>query len=324
MRSARSRLSRRALVASGVAVLAASRVATAQTLDRLRVVGPANDGAKAVFYAVRSGLFRRYNLEVETSVVASGAAAAAALIGGSAEVAFTNSLTLIQARARGIPMMYVAGGALVLTERPISLLLVLKDSPIRTGRDLSGKTLGSVSLRDLNSAAALLWIDKAGGDSKTVHVIEVPLSAGAAFLQEHRADAVILNEIGVAQALATGTARVLVNPYDAVAPRVQAAGFAAMETYVDQHRDVMGRFARAMHESSVYTNTHPAETVELVASYSGAKPEVIAKTTRVLDAEYVDPRDLQPLIDLSAKYGLVDRSFPAAQIISSAALKMPS
>jgi hypothetical protein len=30
---------------------------------------------------------------------------------------------------------------------------------------------------------------------------------------------------------------------------------------------------------------------------------------------------LQPLIDIGARYGLVDKAFPASEIISSAALK---
>jgi NitT/TauT family transport system substrate-binding protein len=323
MRTTRLHPSRRTVLAA-LATLAAARAAGAQTLDRLRVVGPPNDGFKAVYYGVRSGLFRRYNLDVEPTLVNSGAAAAAALGGGAAEVAYTNTLTLIQAHARGVPMEYVAGGALVLLEKPTTVTLVLKDSPIRTGRDLNGKTLGSSSLRDINAAAVLAWIDKTGGDSKTVRVVEVPASAGAAFLEEHRADVVVLNEPAVTQALSTGTVRVLVNPYEAVGSRIQGAGFAAMTPYVERNRDAMSRYARAMHESSLYTNAHPAETVDLVASYSGATREVVAKSTRFTDAEYVDARALQPIIDLCAKYGLIDRPFPAAEIISAAALRPPA
>jgi NitT/TauT family transport system substrate-binding protein len=304
-----------------LAAVGASRAAGAQALDQLRAVGPPNDGFKAVYYGARSGLFRRYGLDVETTLVASGAAAAAALIGGSAEIAYTNTLTLIQAHARGIPMEYIAGGALVLSTNPTTLLLVLKDAPLRNGRDLTGKTIGSSSLRDINAAATLAWIDKTGGDSKTVRVIEVPASAGTAFLEEHRADAVVLNEPAVTQALAGGSVRVLANPYDAVGSRIQGAGFAVMAPYVERNRDVMARFARAMHESSLYTNSHAAETVDLVAGYSGVAREVVAKSTRFVDAEYVEVRNLQSVVDLCTKYGLIERGFPAAEIISAAALK---
>ena len=32
----------------------------------MRVVGPPNDGYKAVFYAVKSGIFKKYGLDVQT------------------------------------------------------------------------------------------------------------------------------------------------------------------------------------------------------------------------------------------------------------------
>src|SRR5579875_3703679 len=161
----------KALVCALMLLLTAS-TANGQTLKVIRVVGPPNDGYKAVYYGVRAGIFRKYGLDVQPSIVAPGA------------------------------MLFVAHSP--------TMTLVLRDSPIRTGRDMNGKTLGSSSLRDINSAATLAWIDKTGGDSKTVRVVEVPASAGAAFLEEHRVDAVTLNEPAVSQALATGKVRILV------------------------------------------------------------------------------------------------------------------
>ncbi len=305
------------------AALIATHAAHGQTaLAVVRAVGPPNDGFKAVYYGVKSGIFKKYGLDVQTSLVASGAAAAAALSGGGADIAYTNILTLIQAHTHNVPMVFVAAGNLQVPGKSQTNMLVLADSPIKSGRDLTGKTLGSSSLRDINAAASLAWIDKTGGDSKTVKVVEVPASAGAAFLEEHRADAVTLNEPAVSQALATGKIRILAPPYDAIGTGM-TAGFAAMAPYVAQNRSVMERFAKAMHEASAYTNTHMAETVDLVAAYSGVQPDVVAKSVRFVDANYLEPRYLQPMIDLCARYNLIDKDFPAADVISNAAVKPP-
>ena len=292
------------------------------TLAVVRAVGPPNDGYKAVYYGVKSGIFKKYGLDVQTSIVASGAAAAAALSGGAADIAYTNILTLIQAHTHNVPMVFVAAGNLQLPGKSQTDMLVLTDSPIKSGKDLTGKTLGSASLRDINAAASLAWIDKTGGDSKTIKVVEVPASAGAAFLEEHRADAVTLNEPAVSQAIATGKIRILAPPYDAVGAGM-TAGFAAMAPYVAQNRDVMERFAKAMHEASTYTNAHMGDTVDLVAAYSGVPAEVVAKSVRFVDADYLEPRYLQPMIDLCARYNLIDKDFPAAEVISSVAVKPP-
>jgi ABC-type nitrate/sulfonate/bicarbonate transport system substrate-binding protein len=101
------------------------------------------------------------------------------------------------------------------------------------------------------------------------------------------------------------------------------AGFAAMTPYVTANRDVMERFAKAMHEASTYTNAHLADTVDLVAAYSGVPADVVAKSVRFVDAEYLEPHYLQPMIDLCARYQLIDKDFPAADVISPVAVKPP-
>jgi hypothetical protein len=64
-----------------------------------------------------------------------------------------------------------------------------------------------------------------------------------------------------------------------------------------------------------------AETVDIVAGYSGIAPDVIAKSVRMIDPEYLDVRNFQPLIDALARYGFLEKAFNAAEIISPTALK---
>jgi ABC-type nitrate/sulfonate/bicarbonate transport system substrate-binding protein len=90
---------------------------------------------------------------------------------------------------------------------------------------------------------------------------------------------------------------------------------------IEKNRDAMARFARGMHEAQDYTNSHPAQTVDLVASYSGISPADVAKSVRAVDASYADPKELQPVIDILAKYKMIDKSFPADELISSVALR---
>jgi NitT/TauT family transport system substrate-binding protein len=285
----------------------------------IRVVGPANDGFKAVYYGVKSGLFEKAGLDVQPTIVASGAAAAAAIVGGGADVAYTNMLALIQAHSHGVGLQIVAGGPMYLSETPSTAMIVLKDSSIRTGRDLTGKLVGSPSLKDINAVATYAWIDQTGGDSKSVRAVEVPASAAVAMLQEHRVDAVTINEPSVSQALATGAVRILAHPIDVMGKHVQVAAFVAMDTTVSDRHDVMLRFSRALHDASAYTNTHLPETVDLVVGYTGAKPEDIARGGRFIDADTVRPSDIQPIIDLVAKYGAIDKPFPAEELISTVA-----
>src|SRR6201999_2147791 len=173
-------------------------------------------------------------------------------------------------------------------EKPNIGMLVLKDSPIRTGADLNGKTISSLAVRDLNAIAMYAWIDKTGGDSKTVKVIELPSSAVLAGLEEHRADAAAIIEPALTQLLTTGKARVLAHQFDAIGSRVEQTAFASTSPFVDANRDLMSRFAVAMHESEVYTNSHLPQTAELVASFAGITEDVVLHSVRVIDPEYVE------------------------------------
>lgn len=299
-------------------------VVSGQELAKLRVLAPANDGFRALFYGVRAGIFRRYGVEVEPTIANSGAAAAAALAGGAADVAYTNTATVILAHRRGIPMRVLVPAALYMSEKPNSLMLVLKDSAIRSGRDLNGKVVGALALSDLAALATLAWIDQTGGDSRTVRMIEAPASAVVAFLLEGRADAITVIEPGGSLAIASGKVRVLTQPLDVLGKRFQGGAYVALASAVEKNPDLMSRFVRAMHESQVYTNSHLAETVDLVASYSGISPDVISRSIRMIDPEYVEPRMIQPVIDLLAKYGQLDKGFSAEEIVASVALKPPT
>ena len=191
-----------------------------------------------------------------------GAAALAGLVGGSFEVAYSNLVPVLQAYQHGVAFQIVAPSTMFRSDQLQNAMLVAKDSPLRGARDLNGKTIGTQSLQDLNSVAMRAWIDKNGGDSTTVHFLEVPSSAAVTALTQHRVDAMALSEPLLSEALARGNVRVFAKPQGAIANRFQAQGFIAMSDYVAQHPDVMARFVKAMHESAIYNNAHLADTVE--------------------------------------------------------------
>ncbi len=298
------------------------RPAFAQTAAPLRVIGPPNDAYKPVYYGIRANIFAQYAVSVEATIINSGAAAAAALIGGAADIAFTNITTLVTAHNKSIPMQALAPGGFFSSDAKMTAaLLVRSEGPVHSGADLSGKTVGSVSLGDTLAAAIQAWIDQNGGNSRTVKIIEVPASAAVEMLEQGRVSAVAVNEPAVTQALATGKARALANPNTAIAKSFLSSLFAVMGPAADKNPEAMRRFAQAMHESSLYTNTHLPETVDLVASYSGVAPEIVAHSARISAAEYAEPALVQPVIDVLVKYGITDRAFPAQDIISPYALK---
>ena len=203
-------------------VLSRSTITTAQEPITIRVAGPPNEGYKDVYYAVQSGLFKKYGLDVQTRITNGGAVVLAGLVGGSYEIAYSNLVPVLEAHLRGVGFQIVAPSTMFQSDQTQNAMLVAKDSPLRTAHDLNGKTIGTQSLQDLNSIAMRAWIDKNGGDATTVHVLEVPSAAAVQSLIAHRIDAMALSEPLLGEALATGKVRIFAKPQTAIADRFQA------------------------------------------------------------------------------------------------------
>jgi NitT/TauT family transport system substrate-binding protein len=293
----------------------------AQELPTIRVGTLLVDTSKTVYYGIRSGLFHSHGINVIAVIEPSGSAGLSAVVGGSLDVMLASLPPIFQGYLRGVPFQVVAPAQEYVTEAPNALLLVQKSSSINTARDLNGKRLGVLALSDLNSAAARAWVDQNGGDSNSISMAEVPNSAMLSALDTGRVDAiVVLNPFGDA-ALATGRARILGKPFDAIAKHFEAGAWASTSDNVAKNFDAMRRFARAMHEATVYANKHHRETVDLVASYTGIDRDVILHSTRSIDPEYFDIPNMQPLMDACVKYKLIDKPFPIRDLISPVALQ---
>jgi NitT/TauT family transport system substrate-binding protein len=310
----------RAVALAAACILCVPSLSTAEAPITIRVAGPPNEGYKDVYYALQAGLFQKYRLDVQPRITNGGAVVLAGLAGGSYDIAYTNIVPVLQAYEHGLVFKIVSPSTLFSAERMQNAMLVPADSTLKSAKDLNGKTVGTQSLQDLNAVAMRVWIDKNGGDASTVHFIEVPSSAAVAALTSHRVEAMALSEPLLSKALQTKSVRVFAEPQAAIAHEFQAQAYVATADFVAKNPDVMTRFAKAMHESALYNNTHLADTVQLVSSFSSVPPEVIAHSVRSIDAEYVLARNIQPLIDAAAKYGMIAKSFPAEDIIASTAL----
>jgi len=318
-------LPRRGIGFALAAMLLSTVHGAAQGLPTIHVATCVCDDVKTILYGIRVGIFQKYGVTVEEVPVQNGAAALASLVGGSSQVALSSDLPIFQAHDHGIPLTIVAPAQWYLTEAATAgTLLVKADAPIKSGRDLNGKTIAVQSIKDLNWAGTMAWIDATGGDSHTVKAVELPLPAVVAALDEGRVAAGSVQTPFLEEGIASGKVRLLAKTYDAIGKRFEAAVYVSTTDYVAANRDALSRFAHGMHDAAVYTNSHPAEMTEIVATFTKMDPALVARTFRTTDPEYLDPKTLQPVIDAAFRYKLISRTFPAEELFSSVVLKAPT
>lgn len=257
--------------------------------------------ALAVFYADAHGLFEKAGLHVKLQLVNTGSAAVLDVVGGAAQVAFTNPLTLTDAVAKGIPLQAVAPGGEYNHGQPSTRLLVLPDSPIKTVADLDGKTVGVTGLHDLLSIGMKSLSDQQGGHSASIHFVELPPSTMYAALRERRVDAAIDYD-PFASAMVEQGARTVGLPLDGIAPVFDGAMYIAKTPWLQTHRDEATIFAQVIHDASLYITAHFSELIPFIAGYTKMPVDTLQKIAPETYPGGMYAELLQPVIDVAVKY----------------------
>jgi hypothetical protein len=71
-------------------------------------------------------------------------------------------------------------------------------------------------------------------------------------------------------------------------------------------------------------NAHHDAIIPLLASFTKLDPALIAHTMKGADGQYLDAKDIQPMIDASAKFGMIAQRFDAEDMISPVRLSPPT
>jgi NitT/TauT family transport system substrate-binding protein len=304
----------RMLAVTGAALALEPRRARAQTLEKIRLAGVNSDDLTHVYYAIRNGMYQKAGLDVEIIPTSSGTAATTAAIAGVYEIAKASPIASMVAHLKGLPVKVIAGNTMWDLRSPFNVLTVATDSPVKTGADLNGKIGSAAALNDINELAISAWVDKNGGDSKTLKWVEIPLSAAPVALEEHRVDICCMLEPILTAAKDTGKVKMLAPGFDAIARRFIIGLFLTNADYAAKHADVLKTWIRVTYESGAYCNAHHAETAPMMSEITKIPLALFQRMARAEAPTSSDPAALQPLIEAAAKYKQIDRSFPAREM----------
>ena len=302
----------RAMSATAAAFALAPRIVRAQALESIRVGGVPTDDLTPVYYAIKNGLYRKAGLDVELIPTTSGTTATQAAVSGAYEMGKGSGIAAMLAHLRGLPLTLVANGILWDPKKPFTLILVAADSPYKTAADLNGKISSAAALNDLGTLGIVTWMDKNGGDSKTLKWVEIPNSVAAISLVEHRTDVATLNEPQLNAALESGKVRVI-GDIGAVADHYAITVYFANADWAAKHPDAIKRWVRVTYEAAAYTNAHKAETAAMMSEVTKIPMTVFQKMTRSDHATTSDPALLQGAIDSAARYKYIPRGFNAKE-----------
>ena len=301
------------LGAAPLVLAAAPSLAWAQS-DSILISGTANDSGGELFYAKDLDLFAKAGLpNVTVNVLNNPGAAAAAVVGGSISVGTLTIPGVVIAKSKGLPIVLIAPASIYNTAKPTSGIIVLKDSPIKTASDLNGKTVATRDLGNLSYYGALDWIDKNGGNSKTVKWVEIPDPSVMAAMQANRVDAGSVSEPAFSDAL-HGGARMLAACYDAIGDHFLIAGYFTTVDFARSHPQIVRKISQVIIQAGVWGNGHQAESAKILEKYANAP--VPPDITRVTYAEKMRATDVVPILELMQRYGILKQPMKPSELFA--------
>lgn len=309
------RLPSRGHVLAGVGAalaLPASR-AGAQSEPVLRVAGATADTFAQAYFAEAGGFFKQSRLNVEIVQLASSGALVSAVIGGSIDIGTASAISIVAAREQGIPVAIIAPGAVFVESAPSTLLMVAKNSPLRTASDLEGKLVAGASLRGLVEMSVGAWMQKNHADPGKVKYLELPFTAMPPALDRGTIDAAIIAEPSLT--VARATTREFANVLAAIAKEWYIGAWFVRAEWLQKNRDVARNFVQTIVKTQIWANSHHTETAPVLQKLTQLPDEVVSKMTRARYGTRLDAGLLQPVLDASAKTGVSKGTVTAKDIL---------
>ncbi|HEY5341072.1 MAG TPA: ABC transporter substrate-binding protein [Candidatus Aquilonibacter sp.] len=314
MTAVRTSVGRATFLAGAAASLGAMPLRTrAADLTEVSAGTIASDVSAVLVYALDRGTFKGAGLDIKLTTLRSGPVVANAVAGGSLDIGAANVGSLCVARSRGIPLKMFAPAGIADAAATGDIIAVLKDSPIKTAADLNGKTVGIVALKTMQHAAVLAWIDKHGGDSKSVKFVEVPFPEMGGSMEAHRVDATIPTEPYTTSL--RPIVRSLGDQWDAMKMPFPIFAFFATETWLATHADTAVTFASVIRQTAFWANAHRKETALMLAKFAKLDPELAKTMGRSTYGTTLDAAMIQPIIDIQVKYGMMAKPIDPAEMI---------
>ncbi len=200
------------------------------------------------------------------------------------------------------------------SKEPTSFIMVPNDSNVQNAKDLNGKTIAIDGLGNLTQLGVMAWMDKNGGDLKSIKFTEIPFSTMPQALAGHRIDAALITEPLATQA--KGAGRIVGNPYDAIAPQFPSSAWVATEAWA-ANRDRANRFVSAMYKTAAWANANRPTTAGILAQFSTLDRELILTMRRARYSESSDARYLPALVDVALRYGLIKKPVNVSEVYAA-------
>ena len=232
-----------------------------------------------LYVGMKQGFFKEEGLEIEPKFEQGGVNVVTAVVAGDWDMGFSNTVSLMTASSKGLPLKMITSGVSGETERDKAwgALIVKKGGPIKEPKDLEGKTVSVNTLNNVPHMVALRSLEKAGMDTDKVKFTEIQFPEAQASVEKGRVAAAWVVEPFVTISTVFGGSEALLHPYIDTVPDLTVSTYFTSDKLIKEDPEAVDGFIRAMNKSLDYAAANPDAVREIVGEYTEIQPKAAAK-----------------------------------------------
>ncbi|MFD0437629.1 ABC transporter substrate-binding protein [Streptomyces chartreusis] len=262
-----------------------------------------------LYLGQKKGFFEKQGLKLEFTTAQGGAAIVPGVASGQFQFGFSNVTSLMVAQSNGVPVKAVANGiaSTGVRGKDFNGLMVKKDSPVKSAKELEGKKVAINTLKNINETAVRQAVRQAGGDPDKVELVEMAFDQMPAALDQGQIDAACVVEPATATIRSQG-GREIASPLIDVAPELTVAMYFTSTQYAQQHPDVVKKFQDATAEALAYAEAHPDEARQIVTTYTKIPASVLEQVVLPKWPAEANRPSIEALMKLGEEDGLFKKT----------------
>lgn len=311
-----NRIVKSAIVGIALVAAFAGLVAPAAAATQVRVVYIPIVDALPLFVAKDSGFFAKRGLDVTATAVSNQGVVVSSLASKSADIGFTVTVSMLQARDAGLQMKAVAGAAAFPIPSPRNVGVVARTgSGIQGPRDLVGKRVGVIGLRAFHHIMVQRWLAENGVDSSKVSFAEVPFPQGPDLLKAGQVDAVVSVDPFFKRMIESGIGYVVGDFMGTVPDGTLIDFYMTTAEWARDNLPAARAFRDALAEAADFIAKNPDSARNTLATWTKLPPAVVATTHIPTYRIDVTAAQIDYWIDLLKRQGLIRESMSGEEFL---------
>ncbi|MFI6905332.1 ABC transporter substrate-binding protein [Nonomuraea sp. NPDC050394] len=267
----------------------------------------------ALYVALKNGLFEKEGIKVTPVPIQAGPQGVPMLLNGEADVIFANYVSMFQANDTGVLQVKILAEGSRAAPQSLSIM-ALPGSPIKTPKDLEGKTINVQVLKNFQELALTQVLKRHGVDPTKITYVPVTFQDLVPAWQKGQIDAAYVGEPMVTSLTTKLGARKILDPASGPAAEFPISGYVTTRDWSARNPAASAAFRRAIHAAGKLTADRTSVT-SVLPEFTQVDRATAERVTLPFFPDEDEPVRLQRVADWMSQAGWLSKPLDVTSLM---------